>query len=190
MAQLSVRDGAGAVRNLGAYQDANGDLAVGHVTLVGGAPVATGNPLPVSLPPLDATNVALGVPADAEAAGNGSIIGLLKRLRTLLSGILSVQIAPSGAGTMTGAVAVGTSTSQMLAARVGRRRLYFQNTGLGRVTIVYGAGPAVVGAGIVLDPASEAGGQGGSHEEPGHDCWPGAVQVIADAATTLTMIEG
>lgn len=40
---------------------------------------------------LAAVNTATGAQADAEAAGNGSIIAILKRLRTLLSGTLAVS---------------------------------------------------------------------------------------------------
>lgn len=39
---------------------------------------------------LDAIPVGIGAPADAEAAGDGSVIAILKRLRTLLSGSLTV----------------------------------------------------------------------------------------------------
>lgn len=39
---------------------------------------------------LDAIPVGIGAPADAEAAGDGSTIAILKRLRTLLSGSLTV----------------------------------------------------------------------------------------------------
>ena len=62
--------------------------AVGLVTFSGlddakvVADVGADNPLPVSAP-------SLGAPADAEAAGDGSIIGLLKRLRTLMDGVLT-----------------------------------------------------------------------------------------------------
>ena len=61
---------------------------VGLVTFSGvndakvAADVGADNPLPVSAP-------SLGAPTDAEAAGDGSIIGLLKRLRTLMDGVLT-----------------------------------------------------------------------------------------------------
>ena len=61
---------------------------VGLVTFSGvndakvAADVGPDNPLPVSAP-------SLGAPTDAEAAGDGSIIGLLKRLRTLMDGVLT-----------------------------------------------------------------------------------------------------
>ena len=61
---------------------------VGLVTFSGvndakvAADVGAENPLPVSAP-------SLGAPTDAEAAGDGSVIGLLKRLRTLMDGVLT-----------------------------------------------------------------------------------------------------
>lgn len=42
------------------------------------------------------TNTALGAPADAEATGNGSIIAILKRVRTLLGGGLPAALGASG----------------------------------------------------------------------------------------------
>lgn len=46
--------------------------------------VSTTNPLPV-VPQTEIAGVGIGAAADAEAAGNGSIIALLKRLRTIIA---------------------------------------------------------------------------------------------------------
>jgi hypothetical protein len=47
VANITLKDGAGSNLSVGSYVDANGNLAIGHVPLVGGLPVATANPLPV-----------------------------------------------------------------------------------------------------------------------------------------------
>ena len=60
--------------------------------------LAAALPLPVGAATAAAqatTNAALGAPADAEATGDGSIVGLLKRLRTLLAALP----LPTGAST-------------------------------------------------------------------------------------------
>lgn len=46
---------------------------------------------------LAAVNTATGAQSDAEAAGNGSVVALLKRLRTLLSGGLPAALSGNGA---------------------------------------------------------------------------------------------
>ncbi len=50
----------------------------------------------VSTTATDGSNVALGATTDAEAAGNGTLIALIKRLRTLLNGGLPAALAASG----------------------------------------------------------------------------------------------
>lgn len=69
-------------------------------------PDAAGN-MPVAAP-------ALGAPTDAEAAGasDGSIIGLLKRLRSLLGGTLNVAL-PATQRSASGAVLIGNNKSKL-----------------------------------------------------------------------------
>ena len=92
----------GAVRVIGPVDD--GTAQPLHVIVdsmpAGGAGLTDGelraSPVPVTLAGAATAaeqasqTSALGAPADAEATGNGSIIGLLKRLRTLLSSPLAV----------------------------------------------------------------------------------------------------
>lgn len=47
---------------------------------------------------LAAIDTAQGAQADAESAGNGSVIAILKRIRTLLGSVLSVSITPQTSG--------------------------------------------------------------------------------------------
>lgn len=54
-----------------------------------GADVSSSNPMPVS-------NTAIGAATDAEATGNGGVIGLLKRLRTRLGGGLPAELTGGG----------------------------------------------------------------------------------------------
>jgi len=56
-------------------------------------------------------NAALGAPADAEATGNGTIIAVLKRIRTLLGNI--------GAGVASGSLRVTVATDDGLHAKIG-----------------------------------------------------------------------
>jgi len=51
--------------------------------------------LPVN-PVQETANVGIGAVADAEATGNGSVIGILKRLRTLLAGGLPAALGANG----------------------------------------------------------------------------------------------
>lgn len=56
-------------------------------------------------------NAALGAPADAEATGNGTIVAVLKRIRTLLGNI--------GAGAASGSLRVTVATDDGLHAKLG-----------------------------------------------------------------------
>ncbi|MCA3268493.1 MAG: hypothetical protein ING19_20810 [Azospirillum sp.] len=67
----------------------------------------------------DASNAALGAPDDAEATGNGTIIGVLKRARTLLgniaaavTGTLAVSL-PDSQKSASGAVLIGNNKSKI-----------------------------------------------------------------------------
>lgn len=90
------------------------------IDLSGGAGAGTGSPLvkgqataanslPVVQASDDPVTVASGAPADAEAAGNGSIIAILKRLRTLLAGGLPAAL---GQGTMAQSLTVVVASNQ------------------------------------------------------------------------------
>lgn len=59
----------------------------------------------------DTANAALGAPADAEATGNGTILGILKRIRTLLGNI--------GAGVAAGSLRVTVATDDGLHTKIG-----------------------------------------------------------------------
>ena len=89
--------GTVAVSNLPATQPVSGTVSVS-----GGATAAN-----------QATaNAALGAPADAEASADGSIVALLKRLRTLLGGTLAVAL-PASQQTPSGAVRIGNSRTKI-----------------------------------------------------------------------------
>jgi hypothetical protein len=170
VANITLKDGAGSNLSVGSYVDANGNLALGHVPLVGGLPVATGNALPVG-------GVSLGAPADAEAAADGSIIGLLKRLRTLLARPLLTE-----ALTATPIVAAATG-AVVIAANANRKTLCLINPG---------AGDAFFGFASTVNAATGwplyAGGGGFTWalgEAP-----TGAVYVFSTVGTTIIAKEG
>jgi len=82
----------------------------------------------------------------------------------------------------------GNTATALVGRNINRQYLAIQNTGTGAVTITFQANP-VIGAGLSLDPASGAGGQGGSWE------WSASVPTqpiyaISSAGTTVVVIEG
>lgn len=116
--------------------------------------VSASNPLPVVLTG-GATSVnqvteiaALGAPADAEAAGDGSIIALLKRLRTILgSGVAVTGTVVANLGTIAGAatdVMVQAVRDRLPAALVG-----------GRLDVNVGASALPTGAATSANQATE-----------------------------------
>jgi hypothetical protein len=153
-------------------------------------PVSAATPLPVhvqasALPAGAATqatlanlDAALGAAADPEAPANGSVIALLKRLRTLLSGGLPAALTAGGnlktallealpAGTNTiGAVGIATQPGaasiahgqvtvdttaggvQLVAARASRRAVTIVN--LGPTDVYLGAGAVTTANGLLL----------------------------------------
>lgn len=72
--------------------------AAGSATQVSSAnplPVdASGHTIPVTT--IDGGSVAIGATTDLEASGNGTLIGVVKRLRTLLNGGLPAALGPNG----------------------------------------------------------------------------------------------
>lgn len=116
--------------------------------------VSASNPLPVVLTggATSANQVteiaALGAPADAEAAGDGSIIALLKRLRTLLGSTLTVSgTVVANLGTIAGA-----ATDAMVQAV--RDRLPAALVG-GRLDVNVGASVLPTGAATSANQATE-----------------------------------
>jgi hypothetical protein len=70
-----------------------------------------------------------------------------------------------------------------------RNYLAVQNTGTGRLTIGFSSAPSAAGVGPSLDPASAAGGQGGSWE------WTGpmpmnSIYLYSAAGTTAVVVVG
>jgi hypothetical protein len=91
-----------------------------------------------------------------------------------------------------------STTSVTLASSVAQRvvlantsRLYLavQNTGTGAVSVGFGSAPSAAGTGLSLDPASAAGGQGGSWEWT--DPIPmNSIYLYSAAGTTAVVIQG
>lgn len=132
---------------IGADGANDGDVSLANPMPVTGAVTVAGV---ATAAKQDTSNAALGAPADAEAAGDGSIIALLKRLRTLLAGTLTV------AGTVTanlGTIA-GAATDAMVQAV--RDRLPAAFTGGGGVKVgLVDALPA--GANVIGQVTANAG---------------------------------
>lgn len=94
-----------------------------------------------------------------------------------------------------------TTTAKTLAAATSalvinqnssRNYLLLQNTGLNPATFTFGSGAAVAAAGLSLDPASAAGGQGGSivFDSQFGNVPSDSVHAISTAGTTIVAIEG
>ncbi len=87
-------------------------------------------------------------------------------------------------------LAAATPSGAIVAANNARVSLTIQNTGTGSASINFGSA-ATAGSGLSLDPASAAGGQGGSRVWDGSDRIPSdAIHAISTAGTTLVIIEG
>lgn len=195
MANITLKDGVGGNLSVGAYPDANGNLALGHVPLVGGQPVGPSNPMPTTPTAMapgaptsakqDTANAALGAPADPEASGDGSLIGLLKRLRTLLSGVLQVTIRP---GTITDTITktqivAGAAAVQVAAANPNRKTLLLLNDGTGDAYYGFSSSLNASDGGM---PAKADGG----YEWTLGSAPTGAVFVFSTAGTIIRVKEG
>ncbi len=156
---LIVKDGAGVNKTL-RTKDLGSDVHVPFKALTDSAGVAidAANPLQVG-------GTALGAPADAEAAGNGGIIAILKRIRTILGGVLSVSppaTSAFGTGTREYNLAIGTrtavaaaSSAEVALGTLGASREVLINPSV-RCFMAFGIagmGPAVVGAANLVVPA-------------------------------------
>jgi hypothetical protein len=82
-------------------------------------------------------------------------------------------------------LSAGTA-AQLVAANFTRRLLTLQVTGTGAATFGFGHAPTA-GAGLSLNAASSAGGEGGSYEvsNVGDSIW-----AISTAGTTVVVLEG
>lgn len=91
----------------------------------------------------------------------------------------------------TTAITVSAATTTLIVGRnTGRQYLAIQNTGVNPVSFGFVAeSPAAAGAGISLDPASAAGGQGGSWEWV--DTVPtNPIYAYSTTGTTVVVVEG
>lgn len=88
---------------------------------------------------------------------------------------------------------LSAATSALLVSQKSNRNyLLLQNTGTNPASFTFGSGNAVAGAGISLDPASAAGGQGGSivFDSQFGTVPQDAVHAISTAGTTVVAVEG
>ena len=116
----------------------------------------------------DGSNAALGATTDAEAAGNGSIIAVLKRLRTLVGTVITqlagglpaaltsagnlkagVQELKGAANLANGQGVAGAAAAQLVAARATRRSVTVRNTDAANSCYV-GAGAITTATGFLL----------------------------------------
>lgn len=82
--------------------------------------------------------------------------------------------------------ATSVQCCQKVTGKLRRVQLVIGNTSAAAtVTLVLGPNPAVAGAGIRLSP----GGQYLESTDSGFQCWNYEVQVIADAAGTVSVVE-
>lgn len=76
---------------------------------------------------------------------------------------------------------------QILPAKFNRQRLIVQNTGTGSLQFGFGSS-AAASAGISLDPASGALGQGGSYDF-GEVVSTDSIWAVSTAGTTISIVE-
>lgn len=125
----------------------------------------------------DGAQVALGATTDPEAStGNGTAIALLKRIRTLLGGLLTVDTVVKLTSTSrSGTIAAGGTAQQLAAANSSRRGIAIQNQSTGDLWI-NGTGTAAADQTSLRIPA------GALYESPSHHVGVGAISIIG--ATT------
>jgi hypothetical protein len=80
---------------------------------------------------------ALGAQSDAEASGNGSIIAILKRIRTLLGSALTVIMSKAGTSSVTSVSDTASSTT-LLASNANRLGATIQNTSSAVLYVKFG----------------------------------------------------
>lgn len=137
--------------------------------------VAGGTPVPVSL--TDGADVTLGAKADAAATDSTSawsVVSLLKSLRTLLAGTLTVkQLTNSGTNR---SITATTNTQVLMGANSARLRVIIKNdTAIDVWVNLGGAAVATAGGGNYRVPAN-----GGYLEIAGYT---GPIQIIAASST-------
>lgn len=176
MANAILKDGNGGVVRLGIYTDANGDVATGQVPLIGGTPVTESNALPVG-------GATLGLPTDTEASGDGTLVGILKRIRSLLARPLLIEtLTPT-------TIVAGASAVPVIPANANRKTLEICNTGTGR--IYYGYSTSVTeSTGYPLESGGVVNGQGGSKEWPLGSAPMGALYAFSAEGSTVIVVEG
>jgi hypothetical protein len=106
------------------------------------------------IPSMEIAGVGVGAAADAEASGNGSVIAILKFLRSLLQGAGIIQIKSVSTPVST-AVDVTMTTSLLLAGRAGRKNLIIQASDANQGDVYIGdSSVSVIGAkeGIAFQP--------------------------------------
>ncbi len=94
---------------------------------------------------------------------------------------------------ITTAKTLTAATSALLISQNPERTyLLLQNTGTNPASFTFGSGAAVAAAGLSLDPASGAGGQGGSivFDSQFGTVPQDAVHAISTSGTTVIAIEG
>lgn len=133
--------------------------ADGVVTL---AEAAAGAGLPVRA--LDGEMASIGATTDAAATGNGSVIGLLKQLRTLMSDDGAYYVNGTKLTVKRAIATVGaSSTDQVVIAGVSAKVLRVLSAsilvGISATTITFNTKP--VGASTTISPALTFGANGG-----------------------------
>jgi hypothetical protein len=99
-----------------------------------------------------------------------------------------IQAAVTIAATVV-SVPANTSTT-LVAANAARKTLSFMNIGLNPATITLGNAASVVGQGMALDGAPDAGNQGGAYSFDGTNCPTVRLGVISTLGTTFVIWEG
>jgi hypothetical protein len=134
-----------AVQNFPATQPVNGTVNVGNL------------PAEQAVTAADGAIAALGQRADVEATGNGSLIAITKRLRTLLGSILTTQTDGTQKTQVTNFPATQPVSSAQLPGALdadGGMKVHLQNPTSASVTVADGADAAL---GATTDAEAAAG---------------------------------
>lgn len=146
----------------------------------------------------DGADVAQGATTDAEsAAGNGSVIALLKRIRTQITSLVaqlpaaltsagnlkvSIQERLALTASVPAANSVGVASASALASNASRKAVVFRNTSNATISLGLSGNAAVLNSGITLDP-------GDSVTFAGDLLTTGQVFAIASAAASNLAIQ-
>lgn len=128
----------------------------------------------------DGHSATLGATTNAEATGDGTVVAILKRIRTLLGGTLTTA-QTTGASASVSQVSVGTSSTALKTGNTARLGLILYNSGSATVYVKFGSSVTIASS----NTFQLAAGQLWSMPTP---CYNGVITGIVAASTNTVQV--